>query len=175
MLTHAEKVELIRGYLNACGSRIMVETGLYGGGGSGMNFAREGLLDLYVILDLSEENCDLAKQSFPDAWVICGDSAQTIRVALAQIHQPCLFWLDAHLVADIDTTEALDLNPCPLVGELEAIRAWPHAHASTILVDDVRLFGSYGWPTASAVHALTDGWQVAEADDVLRLTPLQAL
>ena len=170
MFSHGDKVDLIGRYLADSGRRVMVETGLYGGGGSGMNFVDR--LDLYVILDMDAENCLTARANFPAAVVVSGDSGKTLPGLLERLHVPALFWLDAHLVADIDETAALDKWPCPLLDELAAIHAWPHAYTSTILIDDVRLFGSYGWPNRADVLAACHGWQLAEADDILRLTPL---
>ena len=171
MFSHAEKVELIRRYLVDSGCKVMVETGLYGGGGSGMNFAGTPLLDCYVILDKDPENCRIAKDNYPDAHVICGDSAKTLPGLLARLKVPALFWLDAHLVVDLDEMEALDEWPCPLLGELAAIKAWPHWALSTILIDDVRLLGSYGWPNRADTLAACDGWPAVDEHDILRLTP----
>jgi hypothetical protein len=170
LLSHAEKVELLGQYLTDSQARVLVETGLYGGGGSGMNFVDR--IGQYIILDMDEGNCRIAKENFPDALVVCGDSGTTLPGVLARLHVPALFWLDAHLVVDIDETEALDEWPCPLLPELAAIAAWEHGAASTVLIDDIRLLGSYGWPSRGDVLGACSGWALAEAHDIIRLTPL---
>ena len=171
MLSHGDKVELIGRYLDDSGLRVMVETGLYGGGGSGMNFTAR--LDLYVIVDKDEENCRIARDNYPPplTTVLCGDSGVLMPRVLADLQGPALFWLDAHLVVDIDETEALDEWPCPLLAELDALNGWLYAPESTVLIDDVRLFGSYGWPARSQVLASLDAWTVEDRDDVIRCTP----
>lgn len=175
MLSHADKVELIRGYLDMSGLKVMVETGLYGGGGSGMNFL--STLERYIVLDKDPQNCATAREYHPaqiaagTVSVVEGDSGARLPGVLRRLDGPAFFWLDAHLVVDIDEVDALDQWPCPLLRELEAVRAWPWAFRSTVLIDDVRLFGSYGWPDRASVLAACDGWAVHEAQDILCLTP----
>lgn len=169
MFSHADKVDLLGSYLTDSRARVLVETGLYGGGGSGMNFVDR--VAQYVILDKDPGNCRIAKDNYPDALVICGDSGREMPGLLSRLHVPALFWLDAHLVVDLDETDALDEWPCPLLAELEAIRAWEHGYTSTVLIDDLRLLGSYGWPSPWDVLGACSGWAFAEGNDIIRLTP----
>jgi len=170
LLSHGDKVELIGRYLADSGLTTMVETGLYGGGGSGMNFPQ---LDEYLIIDKDPENCRVARENFPPprTHVLCGDSGALLEYAVAHLTGPALFWLDAHLVVDIDETDALDEWPCPLMRELAALNGWLYAPESTVLIDDVRLLGSYGWPARPDVLAQLDAWVVEDRDDVIRCTP----
>jgi len=164
MLTAQGKHELI--HETALSYDVMIETGLYLGAGSGY-----GAAERYVVIDVSEENCARAREQYAGAEVWQGDSALVLPLVLRLVDEPACFWLDAHLVVEYDSEEMVREHPIPLLGELEAIRAWEHGPASTILIDDERLFGSFGWPSRGDVLALCDLWDVDDAEDILRLTP----
>lgn len=166
LLEGSGKVQVLRDYLQKTGLRTLVETGLYEGAGSGGGCI--DLLDSLVIIDISPENCDKAGRNYPSARVIQGDSAEVLPAILPDLG-PALFWLDAHYVVDYDTEDVLDKYPVPLIRELSAIVSWQHAPQSVVLVDDVRLFGAYGWPTLDDVLALADRWNATVKDDILRL------
>jgi hypothetical protein len=173
MLTQAGKVDLLRSYAN--GYETFIETGIYNGHGSGHE-----MLDLFprvMMLDQSLENCMQARRPL-QVLTFPGDSGLMLPHVLARVEEPCLFWLDAHLVAEYDGEAAMHESPCPLLAELRAILAWEHAAASTVLIDDVRLMGEEpGWPALDEVievcfnGSLANTWIGKSADDVLRLTP----
>lgn len=167
-LAYGEKLELLRSYLQASGLRTMVETGLYNGRGSGMELA--DLLDTYYIIDVSEEQIVAAiKQGYTDVWT--GDSGVLMPGVLASLHKPAFFWLDAHLVSTED-----EPNASPLLAELAAIVAWPHATTSTVLIDDVRLMARKGWPSLEQVLAVCESvWSCTVARDVLRCVPREGV
>lgn len=160
LLEGGGKVQVLRDYLQKTGLRTLVETGLYEGRGSGGSCL--DLLDSLVIIDISPDNCDKAGRNYPSARVIQGDSGEVLPAILPDLG-PALFWLDAHAV-----TDDLEENHSPLLAELDAILAWPHAAQSVVLIDDVRMMGLPGWPTLDDVLALSDGWEATVKDDILR-------
>ncbi len=146
----------------------LVETGVYAGDCAALHL---GFPETWVI-DIDPGNCATVKDRVPAAMVVCGDSGEKMPEVLDLIPYPALFWLDAHYVGDTyDPPDILLKHPVPLLAELDAILAWPHAAGSTVLVDDVRLFGSPGWPRGSDVHHRLELWTVTQADDILRAVP----
>lgn len=173
MLDATGKINLLRSHLETYGLRTMVETGLYQGVGSGVACA--DLLSGLWVVDIDRRNCELAagqELAGVDYRVIRGDSGECLPFVLRHAQGPALFWLDAHYVVDYDSPDVIDRYPVPLLRELEAIREWLWGPASVVLIDDVRLFGSYGWPSRGQVLEAAGGWPaVVESDDVLRLLP----
>ena len=170
MLDATGKVELLRSLAVGRGYRVGVETGIYEGSGSLLQLHPEPLEVLYV-LDLQVENVRRAKAAKPSATMVLGDSAWTIEAVCGRIASPALFWLDAHLIEN--DGELVELFPCPLLDELEAIMAHGLYWGSTVLIDDLRLCnGSFGWPRLDEVRSLVDEcWLREEADDIMLLTP----
>jgi hypothetical protein len=165
-LAYGQKIELIRSYLMSTGLRTMVETGLYNGNGSGMQL--QDLLDTYIVCDISPEQCEAARAKGFTA--VEGDSGYSMPSVLAQLSGPAFFWLDAHLVSEQD-----EPNYSSVMGELDAILAWEHHRASTILIDDLRMMGREGWPTVEAVRVTVGNvWVREETSDVMRLTPRES-
>jgi len=68
---------------------------------------------------------------------IHGDSIAVLPKILANIDGSSLFWLDGHWSGG--RTSGSD-RECPVLDEIEAIDASPHAAGSCVLVDDARLF-----------------------------------
>lgn len=167
-LNQFEKAELVWGYARRYG--VLVETGLWNGGGVSTQLQARGLQCFAI--DLDPANVRAARKW--DVRAFCGDSSELLRslLQLTFLQRPACFWLDAHFVAGLDEPAAWERHPCPLLDELAAIQGWPYAAASTVLVDDMRLLGSPGWPSRAGLDfALGNGWQAAEEADVLRLTP----
>jgi len=166
MLSPVGKVNLLRETASAHGLRTMVETGIYSGHGSSME-----MLDLCPTvyhLDFQHLNCADAIRACPSATVVCGDSRWTLPTVCRSLIEPALFWLDAHLI-DVDGP-LVDLYPCPLLDELEAI--WTYGPVgSVILIDDLRLMGDNGWPTMQRLREAAGMWlTVEELDDVMRIS-----
>jgi hypothetical protein len=100
-----------------------------------------------------------------------GDSGQVVREILQDLHQPALFWLDAHYSGGLTARGSVD---SPIIAELEAVL--DHGPAHVVLVDDARMFdGTGGYPTLESLRALVAArrpdYQLAVAQDVIRLTP----
>lgn len=163
-LTYSAKLDVIRSYLEQMPRpRTMIETGLYAGNGSGMQMGV--LLDTYIALDIDPEQ--VASAQARGYTAVAGDSADTLAGVLATVSGPALFWLDAHLVSEYD-----EENASSLMGELDAILAWPHHATSVVLIDDLRMCGRQGWPTVQEIRdKVGDIWQREEAADIMRLTP----
>lgn len=166
VLTGTDKGRVLRGYFDRYGPfTFVVETGIWNGHGSCEQFQGEAEV---LCIELDNERAKLGRSRGLD--VRTGDSAELLPQLLLSRNAPALFWLDAHLVS-----EAGEPDASPLVAELEAIRSWPHHAGSVILVDDVRMMGRDGWPSAKQViDYLTDRcpwWNLEVRDDILRVTP----
>lgn len=126
----------------------------------------------YFVVDNDPRNCSAARGNDPSATVVDGDSGSVLPLILADLDSSALFWLDAHSWVGPEFGD----NPpgSPLLAELDAILAWPHAATSVVLVDDLRLMDPplLGWPTLASILSRTAIWECEEADDILRLTPL---
>jgi hypothetical protein len=100
-----------------------------------------------------------------------GSAARELPQVLKRISQPALFWLDGHFSGGI--TAKGDKDP-PLLEELQAIREH-RIKRHVLLIDDIRLFGSGGYPTmeevVAAVHEISDDHKITLAADVLCCEP----
>jgi hypothetical protein len=92
---------------------------------------------------------------------VLGDSRAVLREVVAELDRPILAWLDSHWSGGA-THGAGD--ECPVLFEIETLRASPHDHF--LFIDDARLFlappprphDRAQWPTlAQLVAALTAG------------------
>lgn len=171
MLNTRQKVELLQTYRDEYDLKVLVETGLYNGRGSGMEVSG---VDVYVAIDWQPDNVHAARTALEGrhAAVILGDSAFALPIALREIKEPALFWLDAHAIDD-DPDSWPD---CPLLVELDAITQHRHDNEleHVVLIDDLRQLGQLrGAPTLDELreHAGRRWRIVDEADDVMRLLP----
>ena len=170
-LTATGKAELLADYFGRFSLPVVIETGIWNGHGSTFQFSDRARV---IATELDPERAALAAERNPNVEVHQGDSAALLPGILAGIDSPVLFWLDAHLVSEAD-----EPNHSPLIAELDAILAWPHAAQSVVLIDDVRMMDREGWPTAQEVFEFlpisTPGikcvWDWDLRDDVIRLTP----
>ena len=166
VLNQGEKHALIHSYAQPYG--VLIETGLWNGWGA--TLALEGQIAERYAIDADYENVVRAREKNVEAFT--GNSATMLPALLRRIWKPACFWLDAHYAVEGD--DYLAANPCPLLAELDAILNWPYARDSTVLIDDLRLMGSPGWPTLEEVRAKAreQTWTHEEAGDVMRLTPV---
>jgi hypothetical protein len=169
------KRELLAELLATHRLTVGVETGIYNGGGSLLGMHPDPLDELFV-LDLQPANIEQVHANFPTVTTVCGDSAWTMPAVVRRIYVPALFWLDAHLVADLDTPGQLDAFPCPLYDELAQI-VWHMAatgNRHVVAIDDLHLMGQNGWPTLDQLRAHVDQpglWRRRELDAVMVLEP----
>ncbi len=117
--------------------RIFIETGTAGGEGIFMAIYA-GFEQIYSV-ELDPELHNTSKhrtRNYPNVHLYLGDSATMLSSLLPSITEPALFWLDAHFAGE----KTIGHN-CPILRELDAI-ASHSIKTHTILVDDVRCFGS---------------------------------
>ncbi len=165
-LAYADKGKVLRDYFDRYGPfTFVVETGIWNGHGSCEQFQTEAEV---VAIEVDDERAALGRANGIDCRT--GDSAALLPQLLASRNKPALFWLDAHLVAEAD-----EPNHSPLMDELAAIREWRHASGSVLLIDDVRMMGRDGWPSAKQVidylAERCPWWDRELRDDILRAVP----
>lgn len=121
---------------------VFVETGTFKGAGVSRAL-RSGFQKIYSI-ELREELYDQCtkrfKQEIDEGRVVLlfGDSSHCLPRILQGIEVEATFWLDAHYSSGNTARGKVD---CPLLEELDAISRHP-IKSHTILIDDVRLFGT---------------------------------
>lgn len=142
---------------------VLVETGLWRG--MGASVALSAQLECWAI-DLDPANVETA--SGEGVRALLGDSALVLPRVLRALSGPACFWLDAHL---LEGDERWGEVRCPLLDELAALVQWEHGLASTVLVDDVRLFDQPGYPSMDEVRMLAAWPEAWWLDDILRLVP----
>jgi len=161
-------VELARRLVDAAGLTGAVETGTFHAYGA--RTLRDLVPQVWSI-ELSEafhrQAVDRHGQ-IDGLTFLLGESAQVLReLSNRPFDGPLLFWLDAHGGTDLfdipDTT-----CQCPLLGEIEAIRRFPRAINSCILVDDARfLMGPVAGPFIR--HRTQDWPTLVDVIDALRI------
>lgn len=97
-----------------------------------------------------------------------GESSDVLRELSHQpIEGPLLFWLDAHGGTDLFDVSDTE-SQCPLLGEIDAIRNFPQAAGSCILIDDARfLLGPVAGPHIK--HRPADWPTILDVIDALRV------
>lgn len=116
-----------------------VETGSLHG--EGINKALEAGYKKVYSIELSPHFYQYCSQKFrdnPNVRILLGDSGTVLKEILQSMNEPVVFWLDSHY-SRFGT--ALGDSSTPILRELEAIAAHP-IKSHTILIDDVRLFGT---------------------------------
>ena len=119
-------------------NKVFVETGSSWGIGIDMAL-NAGFKTIYSI-EFSKDlfnHCAKRFESRPEVILFWGDSGPLLYDIIKEIDEPITFWLDAH------TAENGPEWPkhSPIMEELEAIKRHP-IKTHTILIDDVRLFGT---------------------------------
>lgn len=174
-------VTLAHGLARAGALTIAVETGSFRGD-SAEELAR--CVDQVSTIELDPILSRRVSQRFAGnghVRVCSGSSTTVLPAILAEVNQPVLFWLDAHTIAGSSSGGGVSA-PCPVMGELAAIAAFAHAGASSILIDDARLFfgpslshGAESWPGFSEIFRVLDDLgasrYVTVLDDVIISVP----
>jgi hypothetical protein len=141
---HVIKEELIRDYAKTFNTQILIETGTYLGD---MVHAMKKFFTRIISLELDETLAVQARERFANdnhIQIIQGDSGKLVGKLLANINEPCLFWLDGHYSGGITAKGALET---PIKYELTAILSHP-VDGHVILIDDARCFtGENDYPT----------------------------
>jgi hypothetical protein len=82
--------------------------------------------------------------------IVQGDSGKLLGERLANINEPCLFWLDGHYSGGITARGTLET---PIKNELAAILSHP-IDGHVILIDDARCFtGENDYPTLDELRS----------------------
>jgi hypothetical protein len=152
---HLFKSRVVSAYAKRFGPRVLVETGTYLG--SMALDVREVFAKIHTI-ELDPLLGSLARRRlapFVNVHVHLGDSAALLPGLLAAIHEPALFWLDAHHSGGMTARGPLET---PVRGEIHAIIAG--AVDPVVLIDDADLFDGRGdYPTLDEVEAgLSKRW-----------------
>ncbi len=140
---------------NKGGKRLFVETGTAGGGGIIIALYL-GFSEVYTV-ELDPTIYDLAQRRFlkkKNVHLYLDDSANGLEMILPLVKEPVLFWLDAHYCGENTQDE---FERCPILRELAVIATHP-IKTHTILIDDVRLFGT----------PLFDNISITEVIDMLK-------
>ena len=145
---------LLAEYARRFGPKVFVETGTYKGD-TVKAMLLSGLFTQIHSIDLEQGRADGAAKrfkSFPHIHCWHGDSARILPVILQDLHEPALFWLDAHASCEqVAETGA----PTPLPAELDAVLTHECAADHVILIDDARYYTSSfpGYPTLDELKA----------------------
>lgn len=130
---------------------VFVETGTYFG--DTLSLLKNCFKKLYSI-EISKDiyNVVLIRFMFSKhISLLNGDSVECLNKILVNIHEPVLFWLDAHYSAGIT---GKGLGNTPIENELIVIKKY-FIHGSVIAIDDAHLFiGKDGYPKQSKLVSL---------------------
>lgn len=121
-------------------NNVFIETGTFMG--NAISMALEvGFKEVYSI-ELSPtlyQYCDNRFKNFNNVHLFLGDSSNDLEKILSLVHEKATIWLDGHYSGS--HTAMGDIN-CPILQELQQIAKHPIKN-HTILIDDVRLFGTH--------------------------------
>lgn len=158
-------VEVARRFVSR--HRIFIETGT--NNGDGVQCALDAGFQMVVSIEFYPMARERAKRRFSGdgrVAILQGDSAVELGRYLTGVHEPALFWLDAHFMSGMEVSQPL-ATPCPVLRELEAIlRHQVKTH--TILIDDIRVFRT-GIPQWKGIRLE----EIVEA--VMRINPKYAV
>jgi hypothetical protein len=177
-VTFSIPFDLATALLDATGIRLAVETGTYLGGTTGQ---LADVTDHVWSVELLPEILDQARERLAgrdNVTLVQGYSPDVLALILTEVPGPALFWLDGHGGTFGGDDVPSHVKECPVLDELAAIEAWPHASRSVILIDDARAF--FGrllhhrpdWPTfVEVADALGRDRYVTVLDDVVIAVP----
>jgi hypothetical protein len=168
---HIIKQQIIRDYCQRYQTTILVETGTFVGN---MIEAQKGNFKTVYSIELDHDLHQAARKRFssePHIHPLQGDSGESLKALMPQIHATALFWLDGHYSGGFTARGNKD---CPIYGELEAIFSSPHPHV--ILIDDARCFdGTHDYPTLDELKGfivrVRPNYQVSVETDIIRVVP----
>jgi len=148
---HSVKQMAVKAYAAQFGIDIFVETGTYLG--EMVNAVKYSFKKIYSI-ELSSELHERAEKKFSrhkHIVLLKGDSSTVLPAILNNIHESCLFWLDAHYS---DGITAKGKKETPILEELKHI--FDHSvNNHVILIDDARCFnGQNDYPSIEEVKEL---------------------
>lgn len=147
---HLIKQRIIRKYRRQYHLAVFIETGTYLG--DMIHAIRKDFKEIHSI-ELGRDLFEKAKARFEGYSYIHlhnGNSGEVLKDILGELHQPCLFWIDAHYSAGIT---AKGEGNTPIEEELKHILRHECAENNVILIDDVRVFnGRNDYPLIEAIE-----------------------
>lgn len=164
------KQKTVKEYARKFSIDTLIETGTYLGD---MVDAVKDTFGMIFSIELDEALYERAKKrfsKFDHISIVQGDSGEVLPVILADIKQPCLFWLDGHYSGG-DTAKGS--QETPILQELHYILTHD-VEGHVILIDDARLFtGQNGYPTIGEIRALISkehpDWRFEIEHDIIRI------
>ncbi len=159
-------VEYIRRYSPA----VFVETGTYK---ARMVYAVMPHIKNIYSIELDQTHYQNARRRFagyPHIHIVQGQSGEVLAEVLKDIHQSCLFWLDAHWSGG--STARGDLET-PIMQEVACILNHPLAAGHVVLIDDARCFtGQNDYPALqtlkNVILSAQPGWVFEVRSDIIR-------
>jgi len=141
---HMLKRRLIASRAREFSLKLFVETGTFFGDMLQANCSRfEKLFSIELDQVLFSRAVDRFK-GYPHIRILQGDSGEQIKIVLAELDKPALFWLDAHYSGGIT---AYGKAMTPIFEEIREIMKHHISH-HVVLIDDARLFnGTDGYPS----------------------------
>jgi len=164
------KQRTIKEYAKIFSVETFIETGTYLG--DTVSAVRDVFNKVYSI-ELDKTLYEKAKKQFSrhhNISILHGDSGSVLPAILAEINEPCLFWLDGHYSGGI--TAKGDLNT-PIMQELNCILDH-FIEEHVILIDDAREFHGYNdYPTIEElkkhIFKKYPDWNFDIKDDIIRI------
>ena len=145
---------------HASGARVFIETGTYRCG-TALWAAKQ--FEVVHTVEMYEDYFSRAKHGLAahkNVTVWFGDSRVVLPTILKGLHEPIVFWLDAHWCGNAEISTGT-LGECSLMEELAAIaERYDQGYEDVVLVDDARLFvvppprphDPTQWPTVEQVQ-----------------------
>jgi hypothetical protein len=150
--TPEEKRAHLLALLQGRGHRVFVESGTYLGDSTA--FLRPHV-DRIVTVEVEPKLHADAVRRFagdPAIEVVLGDALEVIPAIARELTEPALIWLDGHFSGGV-TGQGEYVEPAPAI--LDAFASAPPPAGSTIVVDDLRMFGRdpEPWPSLDGLVA----------------------
>lgn len=167
---HAVKQMINKYYAAKFKLQVFIETGTY------MGEMIDAVLNHFsriISIEFDPKLAQRAKNKFsslPHVTILQGDSGELLPGVLAQINEPCLFWLDAHYSGGV--TAHAD-SETPIVREIKTILDHP-CPDHVILIDDAREFtGNKDYPTLEELRKIIrqkrKEWRMEVEADIIRI------
>ena len=150
------------------GNRVFIESGTYFGDTTAYMLP---LCDLLVTIELDDALYAAAARRFAGderVRVLHGDGAELVPQLVREAPSPPLVWLDGHYSGGETAHGAVAEPATRILGELVGAPS-----GTTIVIDDLRLFGRGGWPTLAelvdAAHAVAKNVRTGPDNLVVRV------
>ena len=169
-LPHLIKQKIVKEYARRFNTNTLIETGTYLGD---MIYATRKIFAVIISIEIDSNLFEIAKRRFSrfsHIRILRGDSGNILVDVLSKIHEPCLFWLDAHYSGGITSRGDLET---PIRKELELI--FNHfVSGHVVLIDDARDFtGQNSYPSIDDLRNLVrekkSEWVLEVKDDIISM------